>query len=489
MYTDLLAAIAPEYVYENITVTRDADFKNINIAYTIVEEYLKANNLILYGGMSIDFALRAAGHKGLYADDSIPDYDFYSPTAYEDSIKIADLLHSKRLPNISAITALHPTTRRVRVNYTNVADISYLPNSIFTSMPYLEHAGMRVIHPMYQRLDQHRAMAVPYEKAPGETVYFRGSKDIKRYRLLDRAYPVVIEPSLIAGVRESHMTTIKISCEQIAGEVISGIPAYAFMYTLMSSLYPDECSELCKITVRETGGKFEIQIPEALDTVKICILSTNFIKAQKRLNSGDAVKYFKRYMDDIKPRSIEILGPIHWDLYDSSKFPITCVKASSVLKIAEMMKAQTGFKFADFYIAAAPNVLLYLLALYYIESKPGYLYMYWSMCRLIEIAEQHVHDFSDPELFQQLPLFLTAKIKGTHNVDFPYILATRRTYETIHGLEDSVSKIVPMRGYFPSTSDALPVPFDTTTSWLFDMDGTELEPGKKFTECDYDIQL
>ncbi len=485
MYTALASIIAPKYIYETITVTRDADSKSVMSAFSVIEEYIKANKLILYGGMSIDFALRAAGHKGIYADDSIPDYDFYSPDAYNDSIKIADILYSKKLPQVSAINALHPTTRRVRVNYINVADISYLSEPIFNSMPYLEYSGIRVIHPMYQRLDQHRAMAIPYEGAPSETVYFRGAKDIERYKLLDRAYPVTIEPELISKIRDSQRTVTKIPLNLVEGEVLSGIPAYALLYTIMSQAHPDECSELCPVKFSANKHGYEISVPD-LGTSKICILSDNFIKLQKKLNqASDTVKYFKRYMDDIKPKSIEILGSIHWDLYDFSKFPITCAKISTIQRICDDMKTGLKFDYANLYIAAAPNILLYFLSLYYIENNPSYLYLYWSMCKLVEIAELHISDYSD--LFQELPLFLTAKIKGTHNADFAHILSTKRNYETIHGLEDSVGKLIPIKGYFPNTSDALPAPFDMSASWIFDMDGSELEPGKKFDRCDYEL--
>lgn len=486
MYTALTSIIAPKYIYENITVTRDANYKSIMSAYTIIEEYIKSNKLILYGGMSIDFALRAAGHKGIYADDSIPDYDFYSPNAYDDSIKIADILYTKKLPQISAINALHPTTRRVRVNYTYVADISYLPESVFNSMPYLEYSGIRVIHPMYQRLDQHRAMAIPYEGAPGETVYFRGAKDIERFKLLDRAYPITIEPELISKIQKSKMEIVKIPLRLISGEVLSGIPAYSLIYSIMKSAYPDECSQLCPIMFSSTKTAYEISIPLELNSVKMCILSSNFIKLQKKLNqASDTVKYFKRYMDDIKPRSIEILGQIHWDLYDFSKFPITCEKISNIQKASAQMGLKQKFDYGDIFIAAVPNLLLYFLSLYYIESNPGYLYLYWSTCKLVEIAEEHIKGPDDPLCTL---LFLTAKIKGTHNVDFPYILSTKRNYETIHSLEDTISTTIPVKGYFPSTSDAIPAPFDISASWIFDMDGSELEPGKKFEKCDYDMR-
>ncbi len=491
MYTDLKSAIAPKYIYDNITITRDANYISIMSAFTIIEEYIKSNKLILYGGMSIDFALLAAGHKGIYADDSMPDYDFYSTNSYADSISIADMLYAKKLPNVSAINALHPTTRRVRINYINVADISYLPESIFNNMPYIEFKGIRAIHPMYQRLDQHRAMSVPYEGAPSETVYFRGSKDIERFKLLDKAYPIVIEPGLITDIQNSETKKIQIPLNIVNEEVLSGIPVYALMYSIINKKYPDECKQLCPMSVQFSKNTCEITIPKSINTEKICLLCSNFIKTHKKINTdSDHTKYFKRYMDDIKPRSIEILGKVHWDLYDCSKFPVTCVKISTIQKITNtLMKLDIQYSNIELYIAAAPNVLLYLLTLYYIESNPAYLYMYWSMCQLIEIAEHHINEYSDPDLFQELPLFLTAKVKNTRNIDFPYILSTQRAYETIHGLEDTVSKIIPTKGYFPNTSDLLPPTFDISSSWLFDMDGTELGPGQTFTKSDYDTIL
>ena len=63
--------------------------------------------------MAIDYAMRLKGSK-LYDDDVLPDYDCYSPNHHYDAYKIAELLMSSGLKNITVINANHTSTMRVR---------------------------------------------------------------------------------------------------------------------------------------------------------------------------------------------------------------------------------------------------------------------------------------------------------------------------------------------------------------------------------------
>ena len=91
------------------------DTFNIRKAITIVEDFIKKYDLIIKGGIAIDYALRLKGDS-IYDDDELPDYDMIVPDT-TICYKLARNLCKKGFPNISAIPALYPTTMTVRVDF------------------------------------------------------------------------------------------------------------------------------------------------------------------------------------------------------------------------------------------------------------------------------------------------------------------------------------------------------------------------------------
>jgi hypothetical protein len=175
--------------YENLVIRNNKYTGDVMIALEIVRKYIVDQNLILVGGFAIDVAMKMKGKK-LYDEHVLPDYDFYSTRNHYDAYKIAELLYKAGLPNISVTNAKHPSTIRVRVNFQVVADVTYVPENIFTKLPTLLYRDMIIIHPHYQMIDQHRSLSLPYENAPRETILHRWKKDMVRYDMLWKLYPV-----------------------------------------------------------------------------------------------------------------------------------------------------------------------------------------------------------------------------------------------------------------------------------------------------------
>lgn len=172
--------------YENVVFEHDAQKEVMHEALGIVRDYIQRHKLILVGGMAIDMALRTKGKK-LYPDNKFPDYDFYSPEFHRDAYRIGEIL-AKKFDGISVISAFHVSTMKVRINFQEVADITYIPPVVYERIPTVEYKGFRVVHPSFQMIDQHRALSLPFEKPPLETIFGRWSKDIKRYDLLKEFY-------------------------------------------------------------------------------------------------------------------------------------------------------------------------------------------------------------------------------------------------------------------------------------------------------------
>lgn len=177
-----------EKVFTDIVRKKNIFTNDILAALTVVANFLKVNSHVIVGGQAIDFALRLRG-TNIYDDDAIPDYDILSPNFHTDAYLLANQLIKHGLQGISVINALHPSTMKVRVNFTTVCDITYIPPNLYKILPTLNYSGFRIIHPSYQYIDQHRSLSHPYEGAPFITILHRLEKDMKRYDLLYSKYP------------------------------------------------------------------------------------------------------------------------------------------------------------------------------------------------------------------------------------------------------------------------------------------------------------
>lgn len=162
---------------------------HVERAFEIVRDFIVKRRRLLAGGMSVDMALRMKGSR-LYPDDTLPDYDFLTPDNATDSYDLARLLCEAKLPDVDAIGAMHVTTQRVRVLGVVVADITYVPATIFAQMHTIDSGAMRLLHPYYTMLDQFTALGMPYENPPHEVIIERWAKDIKRLGMLLPMFPI-----------------------------------------------------------------------------------------------------------------------------------------------------------------------------------------------------------------------------------------------------------------------------------------------------------
>lgn len=256
--TSLAKKNSSEY-YTNLVNARSILYTDITRALDVVKEFIINKNLILAGGMAIDFALRLLGDN-IYTEDQIPDYDFYSPNHAADAYELAAILCKEGFKNISCINAIHITTMKVRVDFENVADITYCPIKVYTQVPTLMYNKLRIVHPHWQMIDQHSSLSLPFENPGMEVIFHRWKKDLTRYDILYKHYPVVpvmesrnlirdtgntlktkstkkyktegglqshhyqrtVERGRLAKTMEIPMQTVKVPLADISGSCISG---------------------------------------------------------------------------------------------------------------------------------------------------------------------------------------------------------------------------------------------------------------------------
>lgn len=212
------------------TLKHQSDFANFLKAQEIVRKFIQSRQLILYGGIAIDYALRLKGDK-IYTDDELPDYDFWSPNHVATAQELVDLL-SVEMPgvNLYGFRAKFIRTMRISIGSNNwVADITYIPPELFNKIPTLTYDEMRVVHPHFQFADLHSSLSFPFDNPPQEVIFERGQKDIERYTKLWNCYPI------------ENIATIAPTCAQVgiprtitAHSVLTGFAAYSLYYSAIS---------------------------------------------------------------------------------------------------------------------------------------------------------------------------------------------------------------------------------------------------------------
>lgn len=159
-------------------------------AIELTKEFIRDRGLICYGGTALDYAARLKGSK-IYDDSKLdlPDLDFYSSDPVKDSRDLSDILFKNGFADARSIRASHVGTFRVDSGNNHfVADVSYCP--IFPEIKTLCYEGLKIVDPIYQRVDIHSSLSFPYDNPPLEVIFNRWKKDIERFNIINELYPI-----------------------------------------------------------------------------------------------------------------------------------------------------------------------------------------------------------------------------------------------------------------------------------------------------------
>jgi hypothetical protein len=329
--------------YESLIVKHDKFTGDITIALGLVRKYIEQNNLILVGGAAIDFALRLKGTH-IYADDELPDYDFYSTEYHKDAYKIAEMLHRTGLKNISVINANHTSTMRVRVHYTVVADITYMPKKIFDILPTLRYRDLTIIHPHYQFIDQHRALSLPFENSPWEVILHRWQKDAKRHDLLYKYYPLAEVQSEEQKQQIKLTDEIKIPNIIFKNQCLGGFAALLYWHTEAQKMgFKSKLPSLGKLEI-DSGGAV-IQLP--LDSHGVSIYTDDILKLKKHITAEQNIKKERQYRRFLDKLPHKFILDNKWELFDNDGHLLSAHQLDNMLWVSNLQ-----------------NVLLYMLTNY-----------------------------------------------------------------------------------------------------------------------------
>ena len=181
-----------DYLSENIKNNEQVLFKekrqthNLDTIFKIVEKFIIDRKLIfmvepLNNILPLD--------KQFYNYDlTSPDYDFFSTTAYDDVLLLANIFKQKGYENIRAKSAIHDGTYKLYVNYVPVADITQMDPVLFDQLSLntvvRDKINYSPIH--FLRMSMHLELSRPR----GDLT--RWEKILKRLNILNEVFPFTI---------------------------------------------------------------------------------------------------------------------------------------------------------------------------------------------------------------------------------------------------------------------------------------------------------
>lgn len=471
-----------EKYFEDLVVKKSFNYDKIIKSIDIVQKYVLRNRLIIVGGQSIDYALRLRGGIGLYDEDAIPDIDIISDKYFENAYAIALLLKKANITGISVINALHPTTMKVRVDFQEVCDITYIPKDIINVVPILYYKGYTISHPFYQFVDQHRALSYPLENAPMETAINRMKKDMTRYDILFKYYPLNTKNYTYTkdvGYIEIGKP-IKIDLDILNNQCISGFAALNYWINEAKKFGFKQKFDFGSI---QFGDKMEYTLPA--ESEGLTLYSDNIKKLVDILGIKESDAYFYSKFLDKFPRKLSIPGK--YELFENNQ-----KIAAHLIKFGEN----------NIYIANIQCVLYYFIANYVFvmgikggnDMKFYVFYKAYMTCKILFtwVVSKFTNPLTDKKIKSKLEIFMpTISTYGERNINASLALRMHN-FAVKNGdfPRDEKLKYKQPRNLYDNDMQYGKIPhkymeFDKSNSETFAIDGTQIN---SFLDIKNDIQ-
>jgi hypothetical protein len=156
----------------------------VNHYIHILEEFIRKNRIICYGGTAINNILPKESQ--FYKKNDIADYDMYSMTPMEHAKKLADHYYSLGYHETTASAGVHPGTFKVYVNFIAIADFTFLSPRIFAKLEgeAIIIEGISYCSPNFLRMNMMEELAHPLNQPE------RFEKVFLRFQLINIFYPM-----------------------------------------------------------------------------------------------------------------------------------------------------------------------------------------------------------------------------------------------------------------------------------------------------------
>lgn len=112
-----------------LEMNKKDDFYQYKNMVDVTRQFIKENNLLVYGGLAINLSLPKEGR--FYSEEELPDYDAFSYDSLEHAKSLADLYKKKGYEYIEVRPGIHSGTYKVFVEFKPVADLTQIPKELY----------------------------------------------------------------------------------------------------------------------------------------------------------------------------------------------------------------------------------------------------------------------------------------------------------------------------------------------------------------------
>lgn len=163
-------------------LSTDEYVKQLNI----VENFIKKYQLKIYGGVAINISLpkNAKIYKELKGKNKIVDYDVYTPHPKKYAVDLGNELYQAGFQYVDIVEGVNAGVYKVFNFFQEVVDFVFIPEKIYTHIPFIIENGMRYVAPNYLRIDLLVSLTNPTH------AIFRWDKDKERLDLLNKYNPI-----------------------------------------------------------------------------------------------------------------------------------------------------------------------------------------------------------------------------------------------------------------------------------------------------------
>lgn len=194
--------------------------------HTFIEDYIKENNCIVYGGRAYDILINIKNKKErVYSELDYPDIEFYSRNLKKDIMSICKII-SESGYSVMAEEGQHQNTFRIIVEHEIFCDISGYPEKFINSIPFITINGVCYAEPPYLYLDVLKVYSYPIDN------FFRLSKTFKRANKLLKYYPIKFEIKKINKFDNKFSNKILSIVPKTC--IVTDIVAYNFYVSLVN---------------------------------------------------------------------------------------------------------------------------------------------------------------------------------------------------------------------------------------------------------------
>ena len=325
---------------------------------SIVENFIKKNRVLCYGGTAINNLLPKED-QFYDPEKDIPDYDFYTATPQFHAMEIADQLTNAGFKSVEVKPGVHLGTFKVFSEYIGVADVSHLDKPIFDTLwkQSIEKNGIHYVPPNFLR------MGVYLELSRPKGYVERWKKVYSRLQLLNKHYPMTCpkdhdELSDFYISPETKSTLEKILIKENA--ILLGFNG---------------------VSLQKKGSKGEWQLPlDILVTPETTERTAKLFEDAMNKKGSVEVKAYPAYGE---------LLPAHMDIEDK-KTGLVLIRVYETTACHSYHKTTRGL-----FVASIPTLLQFFLAITYapdhfLEDIPEQRFLCAAQ-HLVELANEKAH--------------------------------------------------------------------------------------------------